>query len=130
MTRKDLILKIISLYPDTFREDRPEHVQAWVEIYEKAIPSTWDMDKLMYRFATTYKSTVVPPHPSFFFEFRNDVRPQPKPEPIERVENTPEQEEAIKKRMQEFRQTINGLALSKDINNTLREGDSRPDNKC
>lgn len=73
LSRKDLILKIISLYPDTFRADRQEHVQAWVEMYEKAIRKDWNMDKLMRYFATDYKSTVVPPPPSFFYAYREDV---------------------------------------------------------
>ena len=82
-SRKDLILKIISLYPDTFRADRPEHVQSWVEMYEKAIRKNWDMEKLMYFFATQYKSTVVPPPPSFFFEYRECVKPMTSYEKIE-----------------------------------------------
>ena len=90
MTRKELILKIISLYPDTFREDRPEHVQSWVEMYERAIKKNWNMEKLMFFFATQYKSTVVPPSPSFFYEYREVVKPEPTAPPV-RV-RTPEEQ--------------------------------------
>lgn len=120
MTRRDLILTIINLYPDTFRSDRPEHVQAWVEIYEKAIPSNWDMDKLLYHFATCYKSTVVPPHPSFFYDFRNDVRPQAKSQSLEPFVQTPEEEEACRKKVEEYGRRLRELNKKMDINNILK----------
>lgn len=82
MTRQDLILKIISLYPDTFKAERPEHVQSWVEMYEKAIKKNWDMERLMWFFATNYKSTVIPPAPSFFYSYKEDVKGETKSEPV------------------------------------------------
>lgn len=116
MDRKDFILKIISLYPDTFREDRPEHVQAWVEMYEKAIPRYWDMDKLLYIFATNYKSTTVPPHPSFFYEYRNEVRPELKQKVVEpSIIQTPEEEEACRKKMKEINLMMQDLKCKMDI---------------
>ncbi len=86
MNRQEFIQKIIELYPDTFRADRVRHIQAWIEMYEKAINKNWDMDKLMWYFSTEYKSTVVPPAPSFFYQFRADVRkPVEKKVEIEKI---------------------------------------------
>lgn len=116
MNRQELILKIISLYPDTFREDRPEHVQAWVEMYEKAIHKDWDMDKLMYLFSTQYKSTVVPPAPSFFFEFRTSVKPEPKPKEPE-PPPTPEEIKAREEAMLKFKEQMEKLQKKWSINN-------------
>lgn len=102
MTRQDLILKIISLYPDTFRADRPDHVQSWVEMYEKAIRRNWDMEKLMWFFATNYKSTTVPPPPSFFYAYKEDVRPRTRPMVEEPPVMTAEEIEASRKAREEF----------------------------
>lgn len=111
MTRKELILKIISLYPDTFREDRPEHVQSWVEMYERAIKKNWNMEKLMFFFATQYKSTVVPPSPSFFYEYREVVKPEPTAPPIKvRTPEEQKQDEIARKnfikQMKELQQKL------------------------
>ena len=94
MNRQEFIQKIIELYPDTFRADRVEHIQAWIEMYEKAINKNWDMDKLMWYFSTEYKSTVVPPAPSFFFQFRSSVR---KPV-VQKIEVEEPSEEELKAR--------------------------------
>lgn len=76
MNRQEFIQKIIELYPDTFKADRVEHIQAWVDMYEKAMSKNWDYDKLMWYFSTEYKSTVVPPAPSFFYQFKSNVKKQ------------------------------------------------------
>lgn len=89
MERHEFIQKIIELYPDTFKGDRLGHVQAWVEMYEKALPKSWDFNRLMWYFATEYKSTIAPPPPSFFYSFRNDVKPKEKAvekEPVDPLE--------------------------------------------
>lgn len=108
LTRQGLILKIISLYPDTFRADRQEHVQAWVEMYEKAIKKNWDMDKLMWYFATNYKSTVVPPPPSFFYAYKEDVCPK-KAIQEEPPELTEEQKKANYVAYQKFKENFSTL---------------------
>ena len=115
MTRQDLILKIISLYPDTFRADRPEHVHSWVEMYEKAIKKSWNMEKLMWYFATNYKSTTVPPPPSFFYAYREDVRPQTKRYEQELPNWTPEEIEASIKAREKFMSQMKDLLYDKSI---------------
>lgn len=119
MERHEFIQKIIELYPDTFKAERLGHVQAWVEMYEKALPKSWDFDKLMWYFATQYKSTVAPPHPSFFFSFANDVKPSPRNLIIENPEEklTPEEEEAKnlkrKKFFSDYRKLITRMTINK-----------------
>lgn len=116
MERHEFIQKIIELYPDTFKEERINHVQAWVEMYERALPKSWDFDKLMWYFATEYKSTIAPPHPSFFYSFASNVRPPskpPTPEPAKPL--TPDEEEARKKAMEKFFENRRKLARKMDI---------------
>lgn len=101
MNRQEFIQKIIELYPDTFRPDRVSHIQAWVEMYENALNKNWDYDKLMRIFAVEYKSTVVPPAPSFFYQFKSTVY-VPKPKVVEKVVQTPEEIEACEQAKARF----------------------------
>lgn len=120
MERHEFIQKIIELYPHTFNEDRVDHVQAWVEMYEKALPKSWDFQKLMWYFATEYKSTTSPPPPSFFYSFANSVRPKEKPQALEPAKPpTPEEEEARKKAMEKFFKNCREMANKMDINKRL-----------
>lgn len=92
------------LYPDTFKPERKEHFQGWLDRYKAAIGNNWDYDKLMYFFDTHYKSTTIPPHPSFFKEFKSEVVIQkPKPKPVEMsVEEKEKADIAFKKIKQEM----------------------------
>ena len=101
MNRQEFIQKIIELYPDTFKSDRVSHIQAWVEMYEKAMSKNWDYDKLLRIFAVEYKSTVVPPPPSFFYQFSQTVR-KPVERKVERIVLTPEEEEECEKAKAKF----------------------------
>ena len=102
MNRQEFIQKIIELYPDTFKSDRVGHIQAWIEMYEKAIKKNWDFDKLMWYFSTEYKSTVIPPAPSFFFQYRMSVC-RPKEHKIEvREEPTEEEKRACEEAKAKF----------------------------
>ena len=118
MNRQEFIQKIIELYPDTFKPDRVEHIQAWVEMYEKALPKNWNMDKLMWYFSTEYKSTVVPPAPSFFYQFRNDVKPPKKEEPI--VQMTPEEQEECEKARLRAKEMLKHIGSKMSMDNVLR----------
>lgn len=118
MERHEFIQKIIELYPDTFKVGRVGHVQAWVEMYEKALPKSWDFDRLMWHFATEYKSTTIPPHPSFFYAFRNDVKPERKMLIYDNNEKklSPEQEKANKIAMENFFSKCKEIAKNIDLN--------------
>ena len=90
MNRTQFIKTIMELYPNTFHPDNVKQFTGWVERYKKALPESWDFDKLLYFFDTKWQSTVIPPHPSFFLEFREDVRPPKKivqTEPVNIEEN-------------------------------------------
>ena len=129
MERQEFIQKIIELYPDTFKEDRVQHVQAWVEIYEKALPKSWDFDKLMWYFSTEYKSTVVPPHPSFFYSYRNSVKPEEKPVVIRERPLTPEEQEANDKAIKEFFQKCRKITRKMSLPKDKSEEDGRLKNE-
>ena len=78
MNRNEFISIIMSLYPDTFKPENKRHYQLWIDRYKNAISDKWDFDKLMWYFDTEYKSTVTPPHPSFFYAYKENVKPEPK----------------------------------------------------
>ena len=120
MERHEFIQKIIELYPDTFKEERISHVQAWVEMYERALPKSWDFDKLMWYFATEYKSTIAPPHPSFFYSFASNVRPSEKnqtPEPAKTL--TPEEKKACEETIEKIKANFRKLSDKMDMNKMM-----------
>ena len=119
MERHEFIQKIIELYPDTFKEDRVEHVQAWVDIYERALPKSWDFDKLMWYFSTEYKSTIAPPHPSFFFTYRNDVRPESRAKNEQPKELTLEEKKAREEAKEKFFEQMRKMTAKMDINKRI-----------
>lgn len=117
MNRQEFIQKIIELYPDTFKTDRVAHIQAWIEMYEKAIPKNWNMDKLMWYFSTEYKSTVIPPAPSFFYQFRADVKP-PKPKEPE-IRLTEEEEKECEKARIRAKEMLYNLKNRMDMDKVI-----------
>ena len=113
MERHEFIQKIIELYPDTFKEERISHVQAWVEMYERALPKSWNFDKLMWYFATEYKSTVAPPPPSFFFNYRNEVKPEEKR--VQKKVIDPIEQEACERAHKKYLMMTKNLAMAKGL---------------
>lgn len=73
------------------------------------------MEKLMWYFATNYKSTTVPPPPSFFYAYREDVRPQTKRYEQELPNWTPEEIEASIKAREKFMSQMKDLLYDKSI---------------
>lgn len=115
MNRQEFIQKIIELYPDTFKADRVKHIQAWVEMYEKAMKKDWNYDKLMWYFSTEYKSTVVPPPPSFFYQFRADVRVEKNEPPVVYIPPTEEELERIREAKKRFFEQLEEFKRRSDI---------------
>lgn len=74
MKRIEFIQTIMELYPNTFHIDNEKQFKGWVTRYKQALPENIDYDKLLKIFDREWKSTVVPPHPSFFLEFYKDVK--------------------------------------------------------
>lgn len=93
MNRSEFIKGIMDLYPNTFKKDNPAQYQGWINRYKNAIPENWDFNKLMWYFDNDWTSTIVPPHPSFFRKYREDVKPRETYQPVvEAVENLSEEE--------------------------------------
>lgn len=113
MNRNEFIETIMSLYPDTFKSENERHFQLWIDRYKSAISANWDFDKLMKYFDREYKSTIVPPHPSFFYQFKESVRSRAKEQSIKKL--TPEEvkksEEAFKKFQEKMRVTLKGKII-------------------
>lgn len=74
MNRSEFIRQIMGLYPHTFDIDNEEQYAGWIKRYQE-IPENWDFDKLMTIFSRKWKSTREAPPPSWFMEFREDVKP-------------------------------------------------------
>lgn len=114
MNRNEFIEIIMSLYPDTFKPENEKHFQLWIDRYKSAIPATRDFDKLMKYFDQEYKSTIVPPHPSFFYQYKESIKPKVKQQGIKKL--TPEEQkrskEAFKKFQEKMRETIKNKLIS------------------
>lgn len=93
------------LYPDTFKPERKEHFQGWINLYNDALGSNWNYDKLMKLFARNYKSVVTPPHPSFFLDFQQDVVII-KPKIEKKIEMTEEEKRAAEEAHARFRKKL------------------------
>ena len=104
MNRSEFIQTIMELYPNTFHPDNKAQYQGWINRYKSALPESWNYDKLLKIFDNRWQSTVVPPHPSFFLEFSEDVRP-PKIRKIEPAVN----KEETRKNFQEFQKKMSEL---------------------
>lgn len=114
MNRMQFIQTIMELYPNTFKPDNEKQFKGWVNRYKKALPEDWDFDKLLMFFDTKWQSTVVPPHPSFFLEFKNDVRPERKR--IQKVVPiSQEQKEANMQKFKEFGEKLRKLVEENKI---------------
>ena len=82
MNRSEFIRQIMGLYPHTFDIDNEEQYAGWIKRYQE-IPESWDFDKLMAIFSRKWKSTREAPPPSWFMEFREDVKPITKSKQVE-----------------------------------------------
>lgn len=82
MNRSEFIRQIMGLYPHTFDIDNEEQYAGWIKRYQE-IPVSWDFDKLMTIFSRKWKSTREAPPPSWFMEFREDVKPITKSKQVE-----------------------------------------------
>lgn len=99
MNRSEFIRQIMGLYPHTFDIDNEEQYAGWIKRYQE-IPENWDFDKLMTIFSRKWKSTREAPPPSWFMEFREDVKPPRKQEVVKKIEEemlTQEQLDDLKK---------------------------------
>lgn len=114
MNRNQFISTIMGLYPDTFKVENKKHFQSWVDRYKNAIPENWNFDKLMWYFDTQYKSTVIPPHPSFFFAYKEEVRIRKDYQPPKPL--TEEEQKQSQKAYKEFKEKLNNIIFSKTIN--------------
>lgn len=112
MNRTEFIKTIMDLYPKTFNKENANSYQGWINRYKNAIPENWNFDKLMWFFDTEWKSTIEPPHPSFFRKYREDVKPEIKP--IE-YELTPEEQIEAKIAFKKFKQNLKDLINDKTI---------------
>lgn len=75
MNRSEFIKEIMSLYPHTFDVNNEAQYTGWIKRYQQ-IPESWDFDKLMVIFSRKWNSTKEAPSPSWFMQFREDVKPQ------------------------------------------------------
>ena len=114
MTRSDFIKTIMELYPNTFNPSNEAQYRGWVNRYKSIIPIDWNFEKLLYYFDTEWKSAVTPPHPSFFLEFRNDVKPV-KSVKIEKIEVTPEEDKRIQEKFKQVKEQMEKLAEEKTL---------------
>ena len=114
MNRNQFISTIMGLYPDTFKPENKKHFQNWVDRYKNAISEHWNFDKLMWYFDTQYKSTVIPPHPSFFYSFKSEVQPKQYYTPPQPLTDEEKKQSAIAFKM--IKEKIKSLATQKSIN--------------
>ena len=110
MNRMEFIQTIMELYPNTFHLDNEKQFKGWVKRYKQALPENLNFDKLLKIFDQNWKSTVVPPHPSFFLEFWNDVKPEKKIERIKEVELTEEEKAINLQKFKEFGEKLKKLS--------------------
>lgn len=108
MNRSTFIKAIMSLYPHTFDVNNEEQYGGWIKRYQQ-MPENWDYDKLMVIFTRNWHSTREAPAPSWFMQYREDVKPS-KPVEIQRVEMTPEEKAITDKRLKEFKKKLFDVA--------------------
>lgn len=118
MDRTEFIKTIMDLYPRVFDINRPKQFQGWIDRYKNAIPENWDFKRLMWYFETKWTSVIEPPPPSFFYKFKEDVKPETK---REEIKMTKEEIEESLKSFQLFKENLKHLATSKDINSISAE---------
>lgn len=114
MTRAEFIKTIMELYPNTFNPSNEAQYRGWVNRYKSIIPENWNFEKLLFYFDTEWKSAVTPPHPSFFLEFRNDVKPV-KPVKVEKIEVSPEEDILIQEKFKQVKAQMEKLAEEKTL---------------
>lgn len=113
MNRAEFIKEIMTLYPRIFNPENPKQYQGWIDRYKNAIPENWDFKKLMWHFETKWTSVIEPPPPSFFYKFKEDVKPEIK---IEHYKMTPEEIEESKKGYEKFKKNLDDLIKNKTLN--------------
>lgn len=112
MDRTEFIKTIMDLYPRTFDKQRPAQYQGWIDRYKNAIPENWDFKKLLWNFETKWTSVIEPPPPSFFYKFKEDVKPEIKKEEIKL---STEEIEKSKESYKKFKENLKNLVNSKTI---------------
>lgn len=110
MNRSEFIQTIMELYPNTFHEENVKQYSGWIQRYKQTLPENLNFDKLMKLFDQNWKSTVIPPHPSFFLEFWNDVKPERKRPIIEKIELTEEEKAINLQKFKEFGEKLKKLS--------------------
>lgn len=117
MNRSQFIRTIMELYPGTFKQENKAQYQGWINRYQSAIGEDWDFEKLLKIFDREWKSTVVPPHPSFFIEFKSDVKPSTgstyHPEHLDISEEEQKvTQEKIKEHKERFKKLIDNMRIN------------------
>lgn len=115
MNRAEFIKQIMDLYPGTFKKDNIDQYQGWINRYKNAMPESWNFDKLMWYFDTNWNSTVVPPHPSFFRKFREDVKPIKTYSLEEEIQMTEEEKAIAHESFLEFQKKLKELSDNKTL---------------
>lgn len=110
MKRSEFIKEIMSLYPHTFDINNEAQYRGWIKRYQQ-IPESWDFDKLMSIFSKKWNSTKEAPSPSWFMQFREDVKPATI-QHVERVEMTAEEKARTDAIMKDFRTKLYKIAES------------------
>lgn len=108
MNRSEFIKTIMGLYPHTFDINNETQYAGWIKQYQQ-IPESWDFDKLMRLFAKNWHSTREAPAPSWFMQYREDVKSVRQYEP-EIVRMTPEEKARTDKFMKEFKSKLFDIA--------------------
>ena len=107
MNRSEFIKTIMGLYPHTFDVNNEIQYAGWIKCYQQ-IPESWDFDKLMGIFSKKWNSTREAPAPSWFMQFRADVKPEPKP--VKMIELTEEERKQSEIAMKQFKKQLFGIA--------------------
>lgn len=112
MNRTEFIKSLMDLYPRTFDKAKPLQYQGWIDRYKNAIPENWDFKKLMWHFETKWHSVIEPPPPSFFYKFKEDVKPEKK---YQKIELTPEEIEKSNEGYKKFKDKLKYLIKEKSL---------------
>lgn len=105
MNRSDFIKEIMGLYPHTFDINNHAQYSGWIKRYQQ-IPENWNFDKLMVIFSKKWNSTREAPAPSWFMQFKEDVKSETIKYKPEIICITPEEEERNVKMIKDFRKKI------------------------
>ena len=108
MNRSEFIKEIMCLYPHTFDVNNEEQYTGWIKRYQQ-LPESWNYDKLMVIFSRNWHSTREAPAPSWFMQYREDVRPN-KPVEMPQAVMTPEEKEKTDEYLRKLKKQLFGIA--------------------